>query len=268
VKENRGCAGIDGVSLEEFAQRLNENLKQLKGELENKSYKPLRLLKVLIEEDGNKRALAIPTVRDRVAQTAVYQVIEPLFEKEFEECSFGYRKNRSVKIAVYRIQELRDKGYRWVMDADVDSFFNNIDHSLLFQKIEKIISDPDILGLIQMWVKAEVFDNGAIYKMEKGIPLGSVISPLLANLFLDELDEKLMEEGFKLVRYADDFLVLCRDPDRANEALEVTDEILSALELRLNLKKTKVTSFDFGFKFLGVIFLKSLIMESKNRDWD
>jgi group II intron reverse transcriptase/maturase len=258
VKENRGCAGVDGVTIEEFEYDLEGNLVQLGKDITRKTYYPLPLLKILVDKgNGESRPLMIPTVRDRVGQSAVLQVIKPILEKEFEHCSFAYRKGRSVKQAVYQIKEYRDKGYTWVVDADIDAYFDSIDHDLLLEKVKGVIEDPDILKLIEMWVKAGVWDGEAITRLTKGIPQGSVISPILANLFLDQLDEELLSQGFKLVRYADDFIILCKTADKAKEALEVTDEILD--KLLLELDEADIVSFDQGFKYLGVYFVRSMI---------
>jgi RNA-directed DNA polymerase len=258
VKENRGCAGVDGVSIGEFEQDLERNLAHLSNEIIRKTYFPLPLLKILVDKgNGEGRPLLIPTVRDRVAQSAVLQAIEPVFEAEFEECSFAYRKGRSVKQAVFQIKEYREKGYTWVVDADIDAYFDSIDQNLLFDKVKDIVKDPDIFKLVEMWVKADVWDGEAIYKLTKGIPQGSVISPILANLFLDQLDEELLSQGFKLVRYADDFIILCKTADKAKEAFEVTDEILDKLSLELD--EADIVSFDQGFKYLGVYFVRSMV---------
>lgn len=258
VKENRGCAGVDGITIEEFENDLDRTLYQLRKEILSNKYEPLPLLKILVDKgNGESRALLIPTVRDRVAESAVLQLIEPIFEKEFEQCSFAYRKGRSVKQAVYQVKEYREKGYTWVVDADIDAFFDSIDHNILFNKVNSLVKDTGISKLIEMWVKAEVWDGKAVTQLAKGIPQGSVISPILANLFLDQLDEELLSHGFKLVRYADDFIILCKTADKAKEALEVTDEILDKLSLELD--EADIVSFDQGFKYLGVCFVRSMI---------
>lgn len=252
---------MDGITIADFEKDLYQNLSVLQRELEQGDYSPLPLLKILVEkENGEARPLAIPTVRDRVAQAAVYQILNPLLEAEFEDCSFAYRPGRSVKQALYRVKEYRDKGYTWVVDLDIDDYFDNINHDLLLEKLKQYIADEKVLRLIRLWFEAEVYDGQGIFRMTKGIPQGSVISPLLANLFLDELDEELLQRGYRLVRYADDYLILCKTKDKAQEAMELTDELLAQLELELNPEKTRITTFDQGFRYLGAIFLKSMIM--------
>jgi group II intron reverse transcriptase/maturase len=260
VKENHGGAGVDGVTIAKFERHLPENLALIESQIANKTYAPLPLLKILIDKgkgDGEVRALCIPAVRDRVVQTAVHHVIAPVLEREFEDCSFAYRKGRSVKQAVYCIKEYFDQGYRWVVDADIDAFFDSVDHDLLLAKARKYIMDGNILRLIELWIKAEVWDGKSISVLTKGIPQGSPLSPILANLFLDEFDEALLARGCRLVRYADDFIVLCKSPEKAEVALALTNKVLESLLLKLD--EGDVVSFDEGFKYLGVTFLKSMI---------
>ena len=269
VKENHGCAGVDGVTIEQFEKNLNSNLRKLQYELDSQSYFPLPLMKILVEKkNGDPRALCIPAVRDRVVETAVLQLIEPVLEKEFEDCSFAYRKGRSVKQAVYRIKEYYDAGYRWVVDADIDAFFDSVDHKMLLEKFKRYIHDPKIQRLIELWLAAEIWDGTSLKVCKKGIPQGSPISPILANLFLDELDEELLQKGYKYIRYADDYVILCKNKERAKQGLKLSKEILSNLLLKLD--EEEITSFEQGFKYLGVIFLKSMVMkpfeiQKKNR---
>jgi group II intron reverse transcriptase/maturase len=259
VKKNAGCAGVDGISIEEFEAELEKNCVDLAREVGSKSYLPLPLLKILIDKGGGEtRALCIPAVRDRVLQTAVLEIVTPILDRKFEECSFGYRKGRSVLQAIETIRNYYDKGYHWVLDCDIDAFFDSVDHEILLRKVAASVSDENILRLIRLWIKGEIWDGETITIMDKGIPQGSPISPILANLFLDELDESLMARGQKIVRYADDFVVLCRTPEKAGAALSLTKEVLDRLVLRLD--EAEIVNFDHGFRFLGVLFLKSMAL--------
>lgn len=246
------------MTIEEFENELNKNLSMLSNELSRHIYAPLPLLKILVDKgNGEGRALCIPAVKDRVAQTAVLHVIEPILEKEFEDCSFAFRKGHSVKHAVYKVKEYYEQGYRWVVDADIDAFFDSVDHDLLMAKVKRYINDEYIVKLIELWIKTEIWDGESLKIMERGIPQGSPISPILANLFLDELDEEMMKKGQRYVRYADDFIVLCKDAEKAKRSLEFTNEALDKLSLKLD--ESDIVSFDEGFKYLGVTFLRSMI---------
>jgi group II intron reverse transcriptase/maturase len=255
VEASHGMPGVDGVSIAAFKHKLDENLYNLSSELREGRYAPLPLLRFLVAKlDGSPRALCVPAIRDRVAQAAVLNVVGPIFEGQFEDASFAYRKGRSVKQAAWRIKELRERGYRYLVQTDIDSFFDNVDHELLLAKVGRVICDPHVLRLIGLWVKAEVYDGEKIYILEKGICQGLVVSPMLANLFLDELDEALLSRGYQLVRYSDDFIVLAKSRSGAEKALECTEEILNHMHLALDPEDTLVTDFDKGFKYLGLVF--------------
>jgi group II intron reverse transcriptase/maturase len=259
VNDNHGCAGVDGVTIGQFGKGLSVNLARLRLELNERTYFPLPLMKIQVaKKNGEPRGLCIPTVRDRVAQTAVLHRIGPLFEREFEECSFAYRKGRSVRQAVMRIKEFHERGYRWVADADINAFFDTVDHSLMLEKCRGIIADQRILELIEMWLRAEIWDGTAISVLGKGLPQGSPVSPVLANLFLDELDEAMLGKGYKFIRYADDYVVLCKTQHEAGAALELSEQVLERLLLALDEKD--IVSFEQGFTYLGVTFAGSLIM--------
>lgn len=267
VEESDGCAGIDGVTLERFEDHLEAELTRLRGELVSESYAPLPLLQFTVPKaGGGQRKLAVPSVRDRVAQLATKAIIEPAFEAEFEQCSFAYRRSRSVQQALNQVEQLREAGYEWVVDADITSYFDNVDHQLLLKSVSDLVADPRIVRLITQWIVAMVYDGQQMTKLEKGLPQGAPISPMLANLFLDRFDELMLRDGQRLVRYADDFLILCRSRPRAEEALQLTGQILGELRLALNLEKTRVTSFSDGFRFLGATFIRSLSLMTDPQD--
>lgn len=257
VKQNEGCRGSDGVTIERFEAYRDRNIRGLNYDLIEQLYHPYPLMRLNIPKRRGKglRHLSVPTVRDRVAQSAVFLAMRDRFEQEFEDISHAYREGRGVLTAIAEIKKWRDKGYRFAVDADIDSYFDNVPHDLLIKKMEKIIDEPEILRLFHKWIKAEIYDGTRIWMLDKGIPQGSVVSPMLANLFLDELDEMLMSFGKKLVRYADDFLILSKTEEEAQENIDLTDMILDDMQLELDPVKTEIVSFDQGFKFLGAIFL-------------
>jgi len=257
IRENHGCRGSDGITIEHFANNLESNLRQLANDLAEQRYHPWPLLRFPVPKrsGGGVRYLSVPTGRDRIAQAAVYLVTRETFEQEFENISHAYRPQRGLPTAIHDIKYWRDQGYRFAVDADIDSYFDSVPHDLLLKKLEKIIPEPPLLRLFRKWIKVEVYDGKDVWKLEKGIPQGSVVSPILANLFLDELDEMLMSFGKKLVRYADDFLILSKTETEAQENIELTGMILEDMQLELNPLKTKIVSFDTGFKFLGALFL-------------
>ncbi len=266
VEASEGMAGVDGVSIVTFKLRLDENLYTLSSDLREGDYAPLPVLRFLVAKpDGSPRALSVPAVRDRVAQAAVLNVVGPLFEAQFEDVSFAYRKGRSVKQAAWRVKELRERGYCYLVETDLDSFFDNVDHELLLAKVARIVGDPQVFGLIRLWVKAEVYDGGKVHTLEKGICQGAVVSPMLANLFLDELDEALLSRGYQLVRYSDDFIVLAKSRSEAEKALECTEEVLNHLHLALDPEDTHVTDFEKGFKYLGLMFVGGSIFAPFDR---
>ncbi len=267
VRENEGGPGVDGQTIAAFEGRLMANLSTLRSEVLHGTYRPLPLLRVTIpKKGGGERPLSIPAVRDRVLQSAMAIALTPLFEAEFEDVSFAYRRGRSVEQAARRVEALRDQGYRWVVDADIRAFFDEVDHGLLMTELEKLISDEAILDLIRLWLKARVQEGRRQYSLQKGVPQGSPLSPMLANLYLDHLDEVLLDENKKLVRYADDFLVLCRSRKAAEEALELTEEVLRALRLEINEQKTRIVDFDQGFRFLGIQFVRSLAFKAEHAE--
>jgi group II intron reverse transcriptase/maturase/CRISPR-associated endonuclease Cas1 len=261
TEESDGCAGVDGVTLSRFNDYLDAELTRLSEELTADTYEPLPVVRFLAEKrDGGQRPLCVLAVRDRVAQNAVIQHILPRFEAEFEACSYAYRKGRSVQQALAQVEQLREAGYTWVVDADITSYFDNVDHGLLMSRVRELVEQPRVLKLIERWIAPKVYDGHVITQMEKGLPQGAPISPMLANLYLDTFDEQMLHSHQKLIRFADDFLVLCKSRSRAEDALRLTKSLLSGLRLTLNDEKTRVTNFAEGFKYLGATFTRSLIL--------
>lgn len=266
VEENEGGPGVDGVTLDDFELGLEEHLQTLQRDLRDHIYRPQPLLRASMpKSDGGRRLLAIPTVRDRVAQSAAAIVITPILEREFEASSFGFRRRRSVPHAVAQVRRYYEEGYRWVVDADIDSFFDEVEHDRLLTRLRESIPDPDFLHLVQAWLTAPLQDGLHPVARTRGLPQGGPISPVLANLYLDRFDEALLARGLRLVRFADDFLILCKERPQAEAALQVTEALLRDLQLSLDPDKTRVTDFDRGFRYLGHLFLRSLVIPSPNR---
>lgn len=270
VWENGGCRGADGQTVGAFRDRLEWELDAIEGSLIGRRYHPLPLLAFSVPKasGSGERRLAVPTVRDRVVQSAVYLVTRERFEAEFEDTSYAYRQGRSVRQAVERIRDLRDDGYRWVVDADIHGFFDHIPHQPLLARVRTLGFDPYLEHLFGLWTRAEIYDGISICALTAGIPQGSVVSPMLANLYLDQLDEDLAAAGLAAVRYADDFVILCRRESETGAALEVSDDLLEALALDLNRDKTEVRSFDQGFKFLGALFVGDGVYQPLERRRD
>jgi CRISP-associated protein Cas1 len=257
VQENEGCAGVDGVTVRQFADRAHKRLPELRERVNTGSYRPLPLLKILVEKrsgHSGTRTLLVPAVRDRVLQTAVAHYLSHSFEEEFLECSYGYRPGRSVDRAIARIRKCRDLGYKFVVDADIENFFSNVDHSLLLRRLAERRLGETIMELLRLWVRAVVWDGSHVLPLRVGLPQGSPISPLLANFFLEDFDRELEKSGRKLVRYADDFLILARTQDDAAQALTHSGQLLQQVHLGLNLGKTAIVDFEHGFRFLGALF--------------
>jgi group II intron reverse transcriptase/maturase len=252
VKRNRGKAGIDKVSLQMFAANLEANLLALTKELKEGSFQPLPLRRAYVPKNETEmRPLGIPAVRDRIAQEVVRRLLTPYFEPQFHPHSFGYITGRNAQQAVHTVLALRRQGLRVVLDADIKGFFDNLPHGVILRAVADRIADGNILNLIKKFLKSGVMEGGVFKPTTIGTPQGGVISPLLANLVLDQLDWQLHQQGYQFVRYADDFVVLCPSRLRAEEAKALVERVLEGLGLQLSPAKTKIVLFRDGFSFLG-----------------
>ncbi len=259
VKSNRGACGVDGQSIHEYERRLDKEIAKLSGQIRTGSYFPQAIRRKWIPKVGTKeqRPLGIPTVRDRIVQTALRNVIEPVFERKFSSCSYGFRPGKSCKDALREVERCLKSGNIWVVDADIKSYFDNIPHDLLMKEIEKEISDGRILELIRKYLKQEVMDGMKAWSPEEGTPQGAIISPLLANIYLNPFDHFIEEKGFRIVRYADDFVILCKSREEAHEALETVSRWMSEAGLKLHPEKTRIVDArNERFEFLGYRFDK------------
>lgn len=258
VKANGGSSGVDRQTIEAFEEQLDENLERLHDSLRNQTYRPQGIKRVWIPKPGKKekRPLGIPTVRDRVVQTALRNVIEPIFEKDFATHSYGFRPGRGCKDALRRVDGLLKAGYQYVVDADSKSYFDSIPREPLMELVRKKIADGRILSLIEMYLKQEIMETAKTWTPEGGTPQGAVISPLLANIYLDPLDHLMEEAGLEMVRYADDFVILCRTMADAERALNMARDWASKAGLTLHPDKTHIVDMSQrgGFDFLGYHF--------------
>lgn len=268
VKRNRGAAGIDKVSIKMFEANLLDNLRALERDLKSGSFVPLPLRRKYIDKGGGKlRPLGIPAVRDRVAQEVLRRLLHPIFEPLFHNASFGFRPNRNCHQALEQAMQHHDQGYRVVLDADIVGFFDNLPHQLIKEAVAAQVADGNILNLVQKFLRAGVMDNGVFKPTTVGTPQGGVISPLLANIVLNHLDWQLDKLGYRFVRYADDFVVLCQTTAQAEEAKTQVTQTLNQLGLQLSAEKTRITTYGKGYSFLGfVMSSRSKRMRPKSQD--
>jgi RNA-directed DNA polymerase len=251
------AAGVDHITPEHYERNLLENVRQLADELREGIYRPRAVRRCWIPKPGSKekRPLGIPTVRDRIVQAAIRDVMEPIFERDFAAQSYGFRPGRGCKDALRRVDALLKEGYTTVLDVDLKSYFDTIPHQPLLDRVRQKVSDGRVLSLIEQFLKQGVMDGLSQWTPEEGSPQGAVISPLLSNIYLDPLDHLMAQQGFQMVRYADDFVVLCRNREEAEAALAIVQAWTTAAGLTLHPTKTQIVdAATEGFDFLGYHF--------------
>jgi CRISP-associated protein Cas1 len=264
VAKNNGCAGVDGETIAHFRRKADIYLADLLQAVKTGTYQPLPLRPLHIPKKAEGwRGLAVPTVRDRIVQQALLNVLHPLLEPQFESCSFAYRPGRSYKMAVQQIDHWHDRGYNWVLDADIVQYFSQVKHQRLLAEVRERLPDDAILALIQDWLAAGVLTGAGIVLPQQGLAQGAVISPILANVYLDDFDEEIAASKLKLVRYSDDFVILGKSQQQIITAKEQVANPLADMGLELHADKTQITNFDKGFRFLGHLFAGELILPSK-----
>ena len=270
VKANGGSAGVDGWTVGRFEQDLARQIERLHVELTAGSYRPQPVKRVWIPKPGTRerRPLGIPTVRDRVVQTAVRFALEPIYEKEFSDRSFGFRPGRSCHQALRRVWLALNAGNGYVVDADFKSFFDTIPHDVIVRGLRSRIADGKMLDLLGFFLKQGVLDGMDGWTVEEGTPQGSALSPLLANIALHGLDRMADEEGLELVRYADDFVVLCRTREAGEDALEKVKVWAASVGLTLHPDKTRIVDYvsGEGFDFLGYHLKKGSVFPGKKSE--
>lgn len=259
VAKKRGAAGVDHETTAAFERRMPEAIWELSDALKSGTFRPQAVRRVQIPKPGTSetRTLGIPTVRDRVVQTAIVNVTEPIFDRDFAEHSYGFRPERGAKDALRRVAELLKRGYVHVVDADLKGYFDSIPHDKLMDRLKAKIADGPVLRLIESFLHADILDEASQWTPTEGAPQGAVLSPLLSNVYLDPLDHLLAGQGFEMVRYADDFVILCRTAEDAQRGLEIVRQWVADNGLTLHPTKTRIvdsrtTSFDFlGYSFRG-----------------
>lgn len=252
VFRNKGAGGVDGITVDELKQYLKENKDELRQRIRTRKYQPQAALRVEIpKENGKMRKLGIPTVVDRVVQQAIHQVLSPIFEKEFSEHSYGFRPKRSCEMAIIKSLEFLNEGYDWIVDIDLERFFDTVNHDKLMRIISKTIDDGDVISLIRKYLVSGVMVKGKYEETPIGTPQGGNLSPLLSNIMLNELDKQLESRGLQFVRYADDALIFVKSEKAANRVMEsVVKFIEKKLGLIVNVEKSRIAR-PKDLKFLG-----------------
>jgi RNA-directed DNA polymerase len=258
VKSKRGAGGVDGITVKRFESNAERYIGEVQKSLKEGSYTPQGIRRVYIPKGkGKLRPIGIPTVKDRIVETAILYSMEPIFEKEFNDVSYGFRPNRGCKDALREVDRLLKSDHIWVVDADLKNYFDSIPHDSLIRKIEEKVSDGRVLSLIKKYLKQEIFEEVKQWIPDKGTPQGAVISPLLSNVYLHGLDKEMTRRGYKMVRYADDFVILCKTKYEAERAMKYVEEWIKSNGLELNADKSHIGNCTIkgqGFEFLGYRF--------------
>lgn len=259
VYKNKGANGVDGVTVDELFSYIKEHKEEIIWKIRNRKYKPLPVRRVYIpKENGKLRKLGIPSVIDRVLQQAIVQVLAPIYEEQFSDSSFGFRPNRCGEQAVIKALECFNDGYDWIVDIDLQSFFDEVNQDKLMAIIHRTIKDNDVISLIRKFLQSGVMEKGIIQETKKGTPQGGNLSPLLSNIMLNELDKELENRGLNFVRYADDCLIMVKPEKAANRIMEsITTFITKKLGLKVNLEKSKIARPN-QIKYLGFGFYKKI----------
>jgi len=254
VRQNKGAGGVDGESIESFGGNREANLNRLHQELKSGTYRPEPVRRQMIPkpgQPGKMRPLGIPTIYDRVCQQALLNRLEPIFDPVFDEANFGYRKGRSPKDALRKVWEEIKEGREWIVDADLKDFFGSVDHQKLLVLVNQRVSDGRVLGLVEAILKAGCYAEGKKLPTEQGTPQGGVISPLLSNILLTPFDCEMRRRGYRVTRWADDWVVTCKTRSEANAAVITAKKVLGELGVELHPEKTRIVHVRAGFEFLG-----------------
>ena len=255
---NNGTSGVDGVTVNELENYLKYHMNEIKEQIRNRKYKPSPVKRVyILKDNGDKRALGIPTVIDRVIQQAIVQVLTPIYEEQFRETSYGFRPKRSCEMAIIKALEYFNDRYDWIVDIDLEKFFDTVCYDKLISIIMKTVHDGDLVSLIRKFLVSGVMENGVVAPTKVGTPQGGNLSPLLSNIMLNELDKELEKRGIKFVRYADDCIIMVKSEKAANRVMDsIVKFIEKKLGLKVNVTKSKVDR-PRGIKYLGYGFYKN-----------
>ena len=266
VYKNKGTSGVDGITVDELGYYMFKHKEEIKEQIRNRKYKPSPVRRVYIpKENGYKRGLGIPTVIDRLIQQAIVQVLSPIYEQQFSETSYGFRPNRSCEMAIIKLLEYFNDGYTWVVDIDLQKFFDTVCHDKLISIIMKTIHDGELVSLIRKYLVSGVMENGVVSPTKIGTPQGGNLSPLLSNIMLNELDKELEKRGLRFTRYADDCIIVVQSEKAANRVMEsITKFIEKKLGLKVNVEKSKVAKpNEIKYLGFGFYYTKTGIIKTK-----